>query len=141
MDFYAIGTKKHFVGKSVLTLNVMVPNKYPPSIGILQARTLEWTAIPFSRGCSWPRDRTQVSCITGKFFTVWATRETQWKNYQILKVLFTGKAQKPLPKWYETLDIDYTLLLPFSSFMKLSETLFMQFYLIITKIILLSDIK
>ena len=28
MDFYAIGTKKHFVGKSVLTLNVMVPNKY-----------------------------------------------------------------------------------------------------------------
>jgi len=31
--------------------------------GILQARTLEWGAIPFSRGSSQPRDRTQVSCI------------------------------------------------------------------------------
>ena len=31
--------------------------------GILQARVLEWVAISFSRGSSWPRDRTQVSCI------------------------------------------------------------------------------
>ena len=30
--------------------------------GILQTRILEWVAIPFSRGSSWPRDRTQVSC-------------------------------------------------------------------------------
>ena len=37
--------------------------------GILQARILEWVAIPFSR------DRTQVSCIAGRFFTVWATSE------------------------------------------------------------------
>ena len=29
--------------------------------GILQARILEWVAIPFSRGSSPPRDRTQVS--------------------------------------------------------------------------------
>ena len=43
--------------------------------GILQARILEWVAIPFSRGSSWPKDRTQVSCIAGRFFTVWATRE------------------------------------------------------------------
>ena len=33
--------------------------------GILQARILEWVAIPFSRGSSQPRDRTQVSCIAG----------------------------------------------------------------------------
>ena len=31
--------------------------------GILQARILEWVALPFSRGCSQTRDRTQVSCI------------------------------------------------------------------------------
>ena len=31
--------------------------------GILQARILEWVAIPFSRGSSWPRDQTWVSCI------------------------------------------------------------------------------
>ena len=32
--------------------------------GILQARILEWVVIPFSRGSSWPRDRTWVSCIS-----------------------------------------------------------------------------
>ena len=42
---------------------------------ILQARTLEWVAFPFSRGSSWPRHRTGVSCIAGRFFTNWATRE------------------------------------------------------------------
>ena len=35
---------------------------------ILQARILEWVAVPFSRGSSKPRDRTQVSCIAGRFF-------------------------------------------------------------------------
>ena len=39
--------------------------------GILQARILEWVAIPFSRGSSQPRDQTQVSCISGRFFTIW----------------------------------------------------------------------
>ena len=43
--------------------------------GIHQARILEWVAIPFSRGSSWPRDQTQVSCIAGRRFTLWATRE------------------------------------------------------------------
>ena len=38
--------------------------------GILQARILEWVAIPFSRGSSWPRDQTWVSRIAGRFFTV-----------------------------------------------------------------------
>ena len=43
--------------------------------GILQARILEWIAMPFSRASSRPRDRTQVSCIAGRFFTIWTTRE------------------------------------------------------------------
>ena len=43
-------------------------------LGILQARILEWVAIAFSRGSSWPRNRTGVSCITGRFFTIWAIR-------------------------------------------------------------------
>ena len=38
--------------------------------GILQARILVWLAIPFSRGYSQPRDRTWVSCIGGRFFTI-----------------------------------------------------------------------
>ena len=45
--------------------------------GILQARILEWIAIPFSRGSSQPRDQTRVSRIAGRFFTFWATKESQ----------------------------------------------------------------
>ena len=37
---------------------------------ILQARILEWVAIPFSRGSFQPRDRTQVFLIAGRLFTV-----------------------------------------------------------------------
>ena len=43
--------------------------------GILQARIQELVSISFSRGSSWSTFKTWVSCITGKFFTVWATRE------------------------------------------------------------------
>ena len=43
--------------------------------GILQAKVLEWGAISFSRGSSWPRDWTLVSCIPGRHFNLWATRE------------------------------------------------------------------
>ena len=50
--------------------------------GILQARILEWVAVPFSRASSQPRDWTQVSHIVGGFFTNWATREAQ--EYSIL---------------------------------------------------------
>ena len=39
--------------------------------GVAQARILGWVAIPSSRGSSWPRDGAWVSCIAGRFFTVW----------------------------------------------------------------------
>ena len=42
--------------------------------GIFQARVLEWVTMPSSRGSSQSGDQTQVSCIAGGFFTVWATR-------------------------------------------------------------------
>ena len=48
--------------------------------GILQARRLEWVAIPFPRGSSQPRDWTQVSHIAGRFFTIWATMEAPSKT-------------------------------------------------------------
>ena len=48
-----------------------------PSVhGILQARILEWVAISFSRGSYRSRDWTRVSCIGGRFFTAWVTRES-----------------------------------------------------------------
>ena len=49
--------------------------------GILQSRILKWIAIPFSRESSHPRDRTQVCCIAGKFFIIWATREAHLDIY------------------------------------------------------------
>ena len=57
-------------------------------LGILQGRILEWVAVPFSRGSPRPRDQTQVSCIAGRFFTIWATREAPrsymlWVNWTL----------------------------------------------------------
>ena len=48
--------------------------------GLFQARVLEWVAISFSRGSSWPRDRTWVSSIADRRFTIWATREAHAGN-------------------------------------------------------------
>ena len=47
---------------------------------ILQARILEWVAMPSSRGSFQPRDLTRVSCASctaGRFFTLWGTREAK----------------------------------------------------------------
>ena len=58
--------------------------------GILQARILEWVAIPFSRGSSGPRGQTQVSqshcrCILYqlKIFTIWATERIGWAQFRM----------------------------------------------------------
>ena len=47
----------------------------PLLCGISQARILEWVAISFSRGSSWPRDWTHVSCNSKWILYCWATRE------------------------------------------------------------------
>ena len=49
---------------------------------ISQARILEWVAISFFMGSSWPRNWIWVSCIAGRFFTVWATKEGFFKNWK-----------------------------------------------------------
>jgi len=62
---------KVFIAQSSLTLCNPGDCSPPGSsvCGILQARILEWVAIPFSRGSSRPRAQTQVSCIAGKLLT------------------------------------------------------------------------
>ena len=62
------------VAQSCLTLCDPMDNTVH---GILQAGILDWLAFPFSRRSSQSRDWTQVSCIAGRFFTSWATREAQ----------------------------------------------------------------
>ena len=63
---------------------------------IFQARILEWVAISFSRGSSQSRDRTQVSCTAGRFFTDWATREAQWLVNQDVIILHSRPSILPL---------------------------------------------
>ena len=61
--------------------------------GILQARILEWVAISFSRGSSWPRDRTCIPYTAGGFFTTepprkphpyFRDKETESQWYEII---------------------------------------------------------
>ena len=83
------------------------PGSLPGSsvLGILQARILEWVAIPFSRGSSQPRDQTQVFHIAGRFFIIWATREApkQCLPYANCKCLAKKRNNCPLltsDKWF-----------------------------------------
>ena len=85
--WHSCRVQKVWVAQSCPTLGGFSPTRSiamdyspPDSLvhGILQARILEWVAIPFSRGSSQPRGRTpQVSGTAGRFFTNWATREAQ----------------------------------------------------------------
>ena len=80
-EVWSIGTcmrrSESEVAQSCPTLLDPVDCSLPGSSihGIFQARILEWIAISFSRGSSWPRDRTQVPRIGGRRFNLWATRE------------------------------------------------------------------
>ena len=68
----------------------------PLSSGILQARILEWVAMPFSRGSSSPRDRTRVFWIAGRFFTIWATRKVHIHKYTHNRILLSHKKEGTL---------------------------------------------
>ena len=75
--------------------------------GMVQARILEWIAIPFARGSSQSRDWTQVTCIAGRFFTIWATYYTlsdlklssRWEHADRSgeRMLLQGPYSLPLP--------------------------------------------
>ena len=83
-------------------------------LGISQARILEWGAISSSRGSSRPRNRTQISCMAGRFFAIRATRQVKF----ILKMSNMGiqKHRQNL----ESLPLCPLLLLPVS-FLCLSQ--------------------
>ena len=90
-------THVHWVSDAI-QLSHLLPSPSPPTLNLSQhqglfkwvsslhqvARVLEWIAISFSRGSSQPRNRTQVSCIAGRFFTDWAMREAL-KLYHLKK--------------------------------------------------------
>ena len=79
---YTVYSSVVLVAQSCLTLCVPMDCSPPGSSvhGILLARILGWIAMLSSKISSWPRDRTWVSCIAGRLFTIWATREAVVKN-------------------------------------------------------------
>ena len=69
--------------------------------GIFQARILEWVVIPFSRGSSWLKDWTQVSCIAGQFFTIWAilyqlSHKGSWSKLEWVAYPFSSGSSWPM---------------------------------------------
>ena len=97
--------------------------------GILQARVLEWVAISFSRRSSWSRDWTHISCIAGRFFTVWATKEVpsvfRYKNSVVGEE--TEAHWLPTPGLYLPVQsLAYTLLLSTPSRMSCIQAAFYQ---------------
>ena len=83
LRFFVFFLKKFFMDESKSVSCSVVSNSLRPHglwptrflHGISQTRILEWVAFPFSRKSSRSRDQTQISSITGGFFTIWATRE------------------------------------------------------------------
>ena len=69
--------------------------------GLLQARILEWVAMPSSRGSSWSGSLTHVSCIAGIFFTCWATREAH-------STLYRGEYQKKIKQGRSFIELTFS---------------------------------
>ena len=65
--------------------------------GILQARILQWVAMPSPRRFPQPRDQTKVSHIAGVFFTIWATRKPQITPYKPSIVFYMLRLPIPVP--------------------------------------------
>ena len=80
-----------------------VAHQAPPSMEILQAKILEWVAMPSSRGSSQCRDGTQVSHIVDGFFTIWATKVKVTQSYVTLcdpmEYTVLGILQARILKW------------------------------------------
>ena len=79
--------------KSILLCPSVMSNSFVTGFsvcGISQARILEWVLTSFSRGSSWCRDRTLVSCIAGKFFTT--EPPEQRRQWLPTPVLLPGKS-------------------------------------------------
>ena len=104
------------VAQSCLTLyDPMDPSHQAPlSMVILQARILEWVAMPSCRGSSQPRDQIQVCHTEGRLFTVWATRDIvirkmhikpQWDTTSYPLEWALSKSKQKNKHWYGCKEI------------------------------------
>ena len=79
-------------------------------LGILQARILEWVAMPSSRRSSWPRDWSWVSCTASRFFTNWASSEAL--SQEGMWACHHKEGWMPKNWWFWTLVLEETLETP-----------------------------
>ena len=115
------------VSQSHLTLCDPVNSSPPGSSvrGTSQGRILDWVFISFSRRSFRPRDQTQVSCIPGRRFNLWATREALPTKVGIVKAMgfpvvwmweLDNKEGKALKNWcFQTVVLEITLESPLDS--------------------------
>ena len=81
---------RHFSHVQLFVTPWTVACQAPLSLGFFPTRILEWVAMSSSRASSWPRDWTHVtyiSCTAGRFFCYWATGETWYSIWKMLKSL------------------------------------------------------
>ena len=90
---YLLGKTRWWFSREVMSDSCDPMDCSPPGFsahGILQASTLEWVAISFSKLSSQPRDQTWLTCTAGGFFTNWATRQ---KETSIQKALWNRPSE------------------------------------------------
>ena len=75
--------------------------------GTFQVRILELIATPFSRGSSQPKDRTQVSCNAGRFFTIWATRDLSSVQFSSVQSLSRVRLHDPMNHSMPSLPVQH----------------------------------
>ena len=85
--------------KSLSCIRLIASIAYQAPLSVEFSRQEYWSDYPFSRGSSWPRNRTRVSCMAGVFFTSWATRGPLLKS----KISEAGKAEG---KWEKQERVD-----------------------------------
>ena len=98
--FYCVCMLRHFSHAWLFATLWTIACQASLSMGILQARILEWVAIPFSQGSSQPRDRTQVSCTAGRLYTVWAIRKAPvlyTTSLELVDLISTSSPISPNP--------------------------------------------
>ena len=109
------------VGCHALFLGIFPTQGWNPMQGLLHCRQilyhlshqgswriLEWVACPFSRGSSWLRYRNGVSCIAGRFFTSWATRQLDRSKSYTDQCRVCGYTEKHKVKTKPNITCSYT---------------------------------
>ena len=79
--------------------------------------------MPFSRGSSQPRDQTQISCIAGRYFTIWATREPQGHIPGIWDKVYNSRLMEQDVDWKQDLGLKILHWLPSIFYLKVGSVL------------------